>query len=303
MADVFLCERVEQGSEGSLVAIKRVHKHLLADPTMIGMLLDEISLGRYCSHPNLVATLDSGRSRGQAYIVMEYVDGLNLVQIREVLLARGLHFTRAQAMHIAIEISKSLAYLHELSDASGVRLGVVHRDVTPPNVLLGIDGSVKLCDFGFAKSRVQRIKTDAGIIKGKFSYLSPEATLEKPVDQRADVFAVGIVLWEMLTMHRLFHADTDYDTFKMVQRTEVPTLVSMGADADSVLEEIVAKCLAKDPSDRYQSAEAMYCALAAYEDWQELSCDLGQFVRQLKLAQPSVTTTQKANTGLLAAAR
>ena len=290
MADVFLCESVEKGSATKLVALKRLHSHLLGDASMTGMLMDEVNLGRLCSHPNLVATLDSGQSKGQAYIVMEYVAGLDLVQTREALNARDQRFTRAEAVFIAMEITKGLAHLHGLTDPFGTRLGVVHRDVTPPNVLLGLDGSVKLCDYGFAKSGLQRTKTDAGLIKGKFSYLSPEATLEQPIDQRADLFSVGIMLWEMLTMCRLFHAQTDYDTVKLIQKAEVPSLESMHGDADLVLQEIVSKCLEKDPSKRFQSADALYNALAAYADWQELACDIGGLVAKLTppQTQPAV---------------
>ena len=270
-----------------LVALKRLRTHLLADPAIVGLFADEIRLGQRCSHPNLVATLDAGEEDGQAFAILEYVAGLDLVRAREALSARGERFTRAQAVHIAMELCKGLAYLHALTDASGAALGVVHRDVTPPNVLLGVDGTVKLCDLGFAKSSMQRTLTETGLIKGKFSYLSPEAALEQPIDQRADLFAVGAMLWEMLTMRRLFHAPTDYDTFKLVQKAEVPSLASMDADADSVLEEIVMKCLARDPNDRFRSATALHDGLAAYADWQELSCDLGRLAQRLKQPPPA----------------
>jgi serine/threonine-protein kinase len=294
IADIFLAERIESGHAPVRVALKRLRSHLLADPGLNGMFVDEIRLGRLCSHPNLVATLDSGQADDQPYAILEYVEGLDIVRVREALLARGERFTRAHAVQICMGICKGLAFLHALTDASGTPLRVVHRDVTPPNVLLGIEGSVKLCDFGLARSGLQRTLTDAGLIKGKFSYLSPEAALDQPIDQRADLFAVGIMLWEMLTMRRLFHAPTDYETFKLVQQAEIPTLASFDADADSVLEEIVTKSLARDPERRFRSADALYNALAAYADWQDLSCDLGELVRKLKPEQKGASPTARS---------
>jgi serine/threonine-protein kinase len=305
VADIFLAERIEAGCAPVHVVLKRVRSQMLDDHAITGMLADEIRLGLLCSHPNLVTTLASGQSDGQPCAVLEYVDGLDLARLRAALLARDERFTRAQAVHVCMEICKGLAYLHALADDGGLPLAVVHRDVTPPNVLLGVDGAIKLCDFGFAKSTSQRTFTDPGVIKGKFSYLSPEAALEQPVDLRADLFAVGIMLWEMLTMHRLFHAKTDYETFKLIQKAEIPPLASFYPDVDPVLEEIVNKCLARDPNGRFQSADALFNALAAYADWQELSCDLGPLVIQLKppqAAQAASSSTAEASWDTLGSA-
>jgi serine/threonine-protein kinase len=281
IADVFLAERVARGGEASLVALKRLRAHVLDDAMVTGMFADEIRLGKLCSHPNLVATLDSGSAGRQRYAVLEYVRGQTLARATHVLRKRGQRFSRAQAVAIAIELCKGLGYLHALTDASGKRLHVIHRDVTPANVLLGVDGTVKLCDLGFAKSKIQRTLTVPGLIKGKFSYLSPEAANEQPVDQRADVFAVGIMLWEMLSMRRLFHASTDYDTVKLVQQAEVPALASVDGDADGVLGEIVERSLAREPDARFASAHALHDALFAYADWQELSPELGPLLQRL----------------------
>jgi serine/threonine-protein kinase len=284
MAEIFLAERSEAGHAPVQVALKRVPSHLSGDPAIMGMLSDEIRLGLLCSHPNLVTTLDAGHSDNQPYAVLEYVDGLDLARLSVAMLAHGERFTRAQAVQVGLEVCKGLAYLHALVDASGAPLGVVHRDVTPPNLLLSVHGEVMLCDFGLAKYSAQRTLTEPGLIKGKFSYLSPEATLGQPVDLRADLFAMGVVLWEMLSMRRLFLAATDYETLKLIQKTDIPPLASCGGDADDVLEEIVTKCLAREPKQRYQSAGALYNALAAYADWLELRCDLGALVRQMKLS-------------------
>jgi serine/threonine-protein kinase len=286
IADVFLAEGVVPGRGSMRVALKRLRSHLCHDPLMTRLFADEIRLGRLCSHPNLVATLDAGEQEGQPFAVLELVDGTSLLRAREALRAKGERFTRAQAVHITMELCKGLSYLHGLRDTAGQDLGVVHRDVTPPNVLLCGDGSVKLCDLGFAKWAQQAVRTEPGVIKGKFSYLSPEAALEEPIDHRADCYGAGIMLWEMLTMHRLFDAPTDYETFKLAQRAEIPTLASRGGDADEVLEQIVMKCLARRPADRFKSAAALHDALAAYADWQELSCDLSPLVKRCKTVPP-----------------
>jgi eukaryotic-like serine/threonine-protein kinase len=280
MAEVFLAERSEPGRAPVPVALKRVSSHLRNDAAIVGMLEDEVRLGLLCSHDNLVNTLDVGHSDDGPFAVMEYVEGLDLARLRAAMLASNVRFSRAHAVHMCMAICNGLTYLHTLTDASGAPLGIIHRDVTPPNVLLGVRGEVKLCDFGFAKSKAQRTLTEPGLIKGKFGYLSPEATLGHEVDLRADVFAVGILLWEMLTMTRLFQADTDYETIKLIQAGKIPSARAGNAEVDDVLEEIVTKCLARDPRHRFPSAEALHNALAAYADWQELTCDLGALVEQ-----------------------
>lgn len=274
MAEIFLAERVVPGSPPTRVALKRVLPHLQDDGAMRGMLNDEIELGRRCAHRNLVATLDVGEANGERFLVMEYVEGVDLASFKRWLAAHGRRFTRADAVEVAMQLCTALSYLHNLKGDAGDVLEVVHRDVTPPNVLLGLDGVVKLCDFGFTKSTLQRTLTEPGLIKGKFSYLSPEAAHGDKVDARADVFAVGILLWEMLSMKRLFHAATDYETVQLVQKTEVPAIESLADEAGKVLAEIVARALAHEREARFQTAEELYNSLAAYADWQELESDL-----------------------------
>ncbi len=276
MAEIFLAEKTRSGRPPVLVALKRAR--ILDDALIAGMLADEIRFGLLCQHPNVVATLGSVQIRGQTFAVLEYVDGLDLARLRNELSARGERFTRAQAVHIACEICKGLEHIHRLKDASGRPLGAVHRDVTPPNVLLGRDGAVKLCDFGLIKFDAERTLTEPGLIKGKFSYLAPETVIGQVPDPRADLFSVGILLWEMLAMRRLFNGSTDYDTIQLVQQADIPPLAELGADVDDVLEGIVRKALARAREDRYRSAEALFNALFAYADWQELSCDLGAIV-------------------------
>ena len=219
-----------------------------------GMFRDEIRLGRLCSHPNLVATLDSGEEDGNPTRSWNTSTGSSLARARDTLRARGERFTRAQAVQISIEICKGLVYLHAHDRRVRQALGVVHRDVTPPNVLLGSDGHVKLCDLGFAKSALQTTLTEPGLIKGKFSYLSPEAALEQPIDQRADLFArrrsccgrcsrCGVCSTRRPTTRR--SSSSSGPRFRRSRRSRpTPT---------TVLEEIVMKCLARDPNGRFSN--------------------------------------------------
>lgn len=292
MAEVFLGERIAPGGAPELVVLKRVLPHLQDDQAMVGMLKDEIRLGLACHHPNVIATLDSFEQDGRLHAVLEYVEGLDLATVTRALRRGGAGFSRGDAVAICMELCRGLSHLHHLTH-EGAPVDVVHRDVTPPNVLLGLRGEVKLCDFGFAKSKMQRTLTAPGLIKGKFSYLSPEAAHGHDVDARADVFAVGVLLWEMLTMERLFHAATDYETVLRVREAHVPALRSYLGELDDegALQSIVTRALAREPDARFQSAEALYNALAAYADWQELRSNVGALTSraaELRDAAPSL---------------
>ena len=275
MAEVFLAEEAVDGLAPRRVALKRVLPHLRDDPMMTGMLRDEARLGARVAHPNLVETLAWGEVDDEPFIVLEYVEGVDLATLHSTLGNLGQRFSVADALHIAMELCQGLHHLHTLRGENGERLGVVHRDVTPPNVLLSVHGAVKLCDFGFVKSKRQRTRTDPGVIKGKFSYLSPEVARGEVADPRADVFAVGVLLWEMLAMRRLFHGKTDYETVKMIQDARPQPLSPLHPDVDDVLETTVQRALAADREERFPTAEALGQSLAAYADWQELSADLG----------------------------
>jgi eukaryotic-like serine/threonine-protein kinase len=163
-----------------------------------------------------------------------------------------------------MEACRGLSYAHELTDDEGTPLHLVHRDVSPPNILISRRGEVKVTDFGLAKATTQLEKTDPGVVKGKFSYLAPEAALGDPVDARADVFAMGIVLWEMLAGRRLFLGETDFQTVKLVQQANIPSLATLNPEVDPAFEEVLAQALTKSPRDRYQGAREFGDALAGY---------------------------------------
>jgi len=274
MAEVFRAE--SEGLQGfkKQVAIKRVLPHLSEKKKFISMFLDEARLSAHLSHSNCVQVFDIGVGDNAYFIVMEFVDGANLKTIAESLKKNNKEFPVPYVAFIAQEICKGLAYAHELRDPQGVDLHIVHRDMSPPNVLVTKYGEVKIVDFGLAKANSQLERSEPGIIKGKFSYLSPEAAMGQDVDSRTDIFAVGIILWELLAGRRLFLGETDFQTVKKVQQAVVPSISTINTKVPPDLERIVAKALARDPAVRYRTAR-------------ELGQDLSKFM--FRLGQPVST--------------
>jgi len=270
MAEVF--RGIAESTVGGLkrnVAIKRILPNLTKNKKFVQMFLDEAKLAMFLQHANIVQVYDIGSSDvggdSAYFLVMEYVDGCNLKVLFESLKAQGQRLPVSQALYIIMEVCRALAYAHDINDPdSGKPLGIVHRDISPPNILISKRGEVKLADFGLAKAASQLESTDPGVVKGKFSYLSPEAARAEEVDRRADIFAVGILLYEMLTGKRLFDGETDYKTVLMVRQATVPPIAPQNPDVTSDLEAIVLKALAKDPNQRYQRADDLGDAIAQY---------------------------------------
>jgi serine/threonine-protein kinase len=264
MAEVFRAE--SEGLQGfrKQVAIKRVLPHLSSKKKFISMFLDEARLSAQLSHSNCVQVFDIGVGDNAFFIVMEFVDGANLKAIIEHIRKTGRDFPVEAAVYISLELCKGLAYAHELTDNNGAALHIVHRDMSPPNVLVTKNGEVKIVDFGLAKANSQLEKSEPGIIKGKFSYLSPEAAMGQEVDARTDVFAVGIILWELLAGQRLFLGDTDFQTVKKVQAASVPSIATINRKVPAELEKIIAKSLARDPQQRYTTARDLGMDLSKF---------------------------------------
>jgi eukaryotic-like serine/threonine-protein kinase len=257
MAEVFRAE--SEGLQGfrKQVAIKRVLPNLSSKKKFISMFLDEARLSAQLSHSNCVQVFDIGVGDNAFFIVMEFVDGGNLKSIVEHIKKIGRDFPVEAAVYISLEICKGLAYAHELTDSSGAPLHIVHRDMSPPNVLITKYGEIKIVDFGLAKANSQLEKSEPGIIKGKFSYLAPEAAMGQDVDARTDIFAIGIILWELLAGQRLFLGDTDFQTVKKVQSAHVPSISQINKKVPKDLEAIMARTLAREPSARYQTAREL----------------------------------------------
>ena len=257
MAEVFVAESA--GIEGfrKRVAIKRVLPHLGKKDQFVAMFLDEARLSAQLSHSNVVSVFDIGVGDGAYFIVMEYVDGADLRAVNEHRKKIGRPMPVEAAVFICAKICQGLAYAHELSTPDGTPLEIVHRDITPANVLITKHGEVKIVDFGLAKATSQLARSDPGIIKGKFGYLAPETVLEQGVDHRVDIFAVGILLWELLAGRRLFQGDTDYATVRLVRDAVVPPLSKINPDVNLDLEQLLGKALAKDPTQRYDTAREL----------------------------------------------
>ncbi len=254
MAEVFRAESA--GLEGfkKTVAIKRVLPHLSEKKQFIGMFLDEARLSAHLSHSNCVQVFDIGVGDNTYFIVMEYVDGADLKGVIEHQKRLGRRIPVEEACLICVRICEGLAYAHDARDPKGNHLHIVHRDMSPPNVLITRHGEVKIVDFGLAKANSQLEKSEPGIIKGKFSYLSPEAALGRPVDARTDIFAVGIILWELLAGRRLFMGDSDLETVRLVQSVTVPPIRQLNPKVTPEIERVIARALTQDPNDRYQTA-------------------------------------------------
>ncbi|HEY1557890.1 MAG TPA: serine/threonine-protein kinase [Kofleriaceae bacterium] len=266
MAEVF--RGVAESMQGfkKSVAIKRILPSLTKNEKFVRMFLDEAKLSLFLQHANIVQVFDISKTPDNAYfLVMEYVDGCNLKSLIERQKQKNRRMEVAHAIYVMTEACKALQYAHYLENPeTNEPLGIVHRDISPPNILLSKNGEIKVVDFGLAKANTQIESTDQGVVKGKFSYLSPEAASGLEVDHRADVFAIGIILWELFTSRRLFYGDTDYQTVELVRQARVPSIAALNPEVEPELEAVVRKSLAREPNDRYQNAADLGDALTQY---------------------------------------
>lgn len=271
------------------VAIKRVLPNLTSNPQFVAMFLDEARLSLFLQHANVVQVFDIGKADdGTYFLVMEYVDGIDL---KGLIAYHATTQTKdiALTLHIINEACKGLHYAHTLDNPqTDAPLGIVHRDVSPPNIMLSKNGEVKVVDFGLAKADSQLEITDEGVIKGKFSYLAPEAIMGLDLDLRADVFALGTIAWEMLTGYRLFSGETPQQTVLAVKAARIPSITALNPNVDQALESIIRKALARDRDERFQTAAELADAIMHYLFDNELkvtSRDVAAVVRAAKTAQ------------------
>ncbi|HRI10025.1 MAG TPA: serine/threonine-protein kinase, partial [Nannocystaceae bacterium] len=264
MAEVYVAEAVSMAGFSKKVAIKRILPGLVKEERFTRMFLDEARISLRLNHANVVSVFDLGESDNTYFIVMEFVDGTNLKTILETLAKRGQVVPVALTVWMLNEVLKGLQYAHDLRDEAGHSMGIVHRDISPPNILISWNGEVKLTDFGLAKATTQLESTDPGVVKGKYSYLSPEAAHAQEVDGRSDIFAVGILAFEMLTGRRLFKGKNDFQTIALVRAAEVPSIRSFNPEVPAELEQILRKALAKDVNQRYQRADDFAHDLLAF---------------------------------------
>jgi serine/threonine protein kinase len=284
MAEVFRGVAESMRGFKKNIAIKRILPSLTKNKKFVAMFLDEARLSLSLQHANIVQVFDIGHGEDTYFIVMEYVDGVDLKALLEWRRRINRRVPIAHGLYLVLEICKGLAYAHEVHNPeTGEQLGIVHRDISPPNVLISKQGEVKVVDFGLAKATSQVEITDPGVVKGKMSYLSPEAARGEDVDHRADIFAVGILLYELLTGKRLFYGETDYQTVELVRNAKIPPIKPQNPQVEPELEDIVRKALAKRKEDRYQNANDIQDALAQYaysRGLKVISRDIAELVRQ-----------------------
>ncbi|MCB9651318.1 MAG: serine/threonine protein kinase [Deltaproteobacteria bacterium] len=253
MAEIFLGRQTATGFQRPVV-IKRVLQHLVRQESFVAMFLDEARTLASLRHPNIVQIYDVQRSPEELYMVMEYVEGEDAASVRRRLNHRDETLPRALWAYVLSEVCAGLHAAHQLADHNGRRLNLVHRDISPSNVLITYDGAVKLIDFGIAKTDTRSVRTAAGQVKGVFAYMSPEQASGRPIDLRSDLFAIGILLYEFTTGRRLFRRANDLATMQAVCTDPIPPPSAFAADYPPALEAVVMKALQRDPNDRYQSA-------------------------------------------------
>src|SRR5688572_6299744 len=261
MADVLLART--DGIEGFQrhVVIKRIHADLLDEPRYVKMFLDEARLAASLHHHNIVQVNDIGEEGGEYFFAMEYVHGEDARTLLIEASQRGQQIPIEHIVTIVTGAAAGLHHAHEQRGPDGQPFNIVHRDVSPANILVGYDGAVKVADFGIALATHRAEQTQSGVLKGKVAYMSPEQCNCEPVDRRSDVFSLGIVLYELATVRPCFAGDNDFMTMSSIVngRIERPSLHRKDLPAE--LEAIIMKALAKSAADRYQSADEMRRAL------------------------------------------
>jgi serine/threonine-protein kinase len=266
MATVYLALADLRAGAHRLVAVKRLHRHFVEDPNYRTMFLDEARIAWQIRHPNVCAVFDYGDHGGSPYIVMEYLAGESLAAIWSALprdASASVKRRRAMlAAKIVADVCEALHTAHELRSSNGERLNVVHRDVSPENLIVTYDGVVKLFDFGIAMDEQQEHLTEAGVLKGKLAYIQPETLLGERPDRRADIFSLGVVLWELMTGQRLFRRASALETLRAVGEAVVPapsTVLGVASELDSV----VLRALEADPRARFATAREFGKELSA----------------------------------------
>ena len=256
MAELYKADYLRQDGFRRSMAIKRVLPHLAENQDFINMFIREARLAALLQHPNIVQIFDFGKIQNAYFIAMEYIDGMNLGQIM-ARLKTGLPVD--MAMFLAIKISLGLEYSHKRKDdETGQPLGIVHRDISPQNILVSYQGEVKISDFGISKANTEPSLTQAGVIKGKLSYLSPEQALGQPVDQQSDIYALGLVLYEILTAKRVCHFDSDIEAIRTIPEMVITPLIEVRSDIPLELSQVVMKSLEKSKTSRYRDARELH---------------------------------------------
>ncbi len=271
MAELFVARVRGMPGVEKIVVLKKILPQLASDHDFIKMFLDEARIASSLQHPNIVQMYDIGVVDGAYFISMEYLHGEDVRTLIKTLGSQHVQLPLEHALNVIIGAASGLHYAHDKQGFDGKPLGIVHRDVTPQNIFITYDGGVKLVDFGIAKASNRAQETRYGTLKGKIPYMSPEQAKSEPLDRRSDVFALGIMLYELTTRTRLFKGDSEFAILKQIVEGDVTPPSALQPDYPPELERIVLKALTKDRKQRYQSAE-------------ELQDDLETFARDRRLA-------------------
>ncbi len=278
MAEVFVAYRAGPHGFAKKVALKRILPELAQDARFVAMFCDEARISAPLTHPNIVQVIDFGESQGELFMAMEYVEGVSLAKLLRYVAGRRERFPLGAALFIAHEVLSGLAFAHAACDENGNPLHIVHRDVSPGNVLIGRAGDVKLADFGIVRSAYVDRRTYPGELKGKVGYMSPEQVMGVEVDPRSDLFTVGIILSEMLIARPLFSGQNEFDILTKIYEADLSALDRYGADLPLPLRDVLKQALAKAPAERFDSASSFAAALRRLAQASHIALDDSELV-------------------------
>jgi serine/threonine protein kinase len=284
MARIYIGRTTGIGAFERHVVLKLITPERANDTTAVGMFLDEARLAASLNHQNVAQVFEVGEESGIHYLAMEYVHGQDLRALLAKAGSAGTRIPLELALTVVAGAAAGLHHAHERRGPDGTPLGIVHRDVSPSNIMIGYDGAVKLLDFGIAKATHRSVETQSGIIKGKFAYMAPEQCRGRDVDRRSDVFSLGIILYEISTQHRCFRADSDFDTMHRIVTGDVVRPTRLVQNYPAALEAIVMKALAIDAVQRYQSSGQLLEAIESFAVSARMSLStmgLGRFMRDM----------------------
>jgi hypothetical protein len=274
MAEIFLARTRGPSGFEKLVVLKKILPKYAGKRRFVQLFLEEAKLAAGLDHPNIAQVYDIGMVDGSYFFTMEYLHGQDLRSILHRAWRTGERIPIENAVQIARNVASALHFAHEKRGSDGALLGIVHRDVSPSNVIVTYEGATKLLDFGVAKTTTSTVKTRTGALKGKVSYMSPEQARGAPIDRRSDIFSLGVVLWETVTVQRLFRGENDLATLQLIINQPPKRPTALRPDCPQELERIVLRALAQDPADRYPTAE-------------HLVTELEELAREHKLKQSS----------------
>lgn len=266
MAEIFLASLHTDAGFHKQLVVKRILPHLSQDSSFVKMFINEANLAARLTHPNIVQVFDFGDVAGSYFMAMEYIEGVDLHTLMQHAKARGERFTPAMVAALGAGMAHGLAYTHNLADEDGRPLGIVHRDVTPHNLMLSESADPKLMDFGIAKAaaRLSRTATGVGTIKGKLGYMAPEQAAGLGATKLSDQFSLGVMLWECLAGQRLFVGDNDISLMQTVLNCQITDLADVAPDVPAPLRDIIMRALRKNPQERFEDLSQMHDALEKF---------------------------------------